>query len=283
MSDVEPSVRRIGEIAAATGMTVRTLHYYEEIGLITPTARTDAGHRLYGPDALEQLYRISFLRQLGLPLDRIRATMASGPDDLRSVMADHLDAVEARLATEQRLRTRLVGLLDTIDAATGAKTDTNTCTNTRTNSGTGIATGDLLDVLEDMTMLDTTIDRRISILVCADIEAEHDYLIRVFGLGPGELSRDPEGNAVHAEIHAGDGEFWLHVESDEFGLHAPKTLGGASATMAVMVDDVDAHHAHAVEQGADIRYAPVDQPYGYREYSATDPEGHLWSFMKPLA
>ena len=52
--------------------------------------------------------------------------------------------------------------------------------------------------------------------------------------------------------------------------------------MAVLVDDVDAHHAHAVAEGADIRYEPVDQPYGYREYGAHDPEGHLWSFMKPL-
>ena len=131
-------------------------------------------------------------------------------------------------------------------------------------------------------MLETNINRRISILVYADIEAAHNYLIRVFGLGPGEIMRDPDGNVVHAEIQAGDGEVWLHMESDEFDLHAPKTLGGSSSTMAVMVDDVDAHHAHAVEQGATIRYEPVDQPYGYREYSAVDPEGHLWSFMKPL-
>ncbi len=53
--------------------------------------------------------------------------------------------------------------------------------------------------------------------------------------------------------------------------------------MAVMVGDVDAHHRHAASEGAIVRYEPVDQPYGYREYSATDLEGHLWSFMKPLA
>ncbi len=264
MSVSEPVVRRIGEISAATGMTVRTLHYYEEIGLITPTERTGAGHRLYGPAALEQLYRIAFLRQLGLPLDGVRATMAGEPGDLRSVMAEHLDAVEARLATEHRLRNRLVHLLDTID-------DTDQAAPT-----------DLLNVLEDMTLLETNINRRISILVYADIEAAHDYLIRVFGLGPGDLSRDPDGNVVHAEIQAGDGEFWLHMESEEFGLYAPNNLGGSSSTIAVMVDDVDAHHEYALEQGANVRYEPVDQPYGYREYSAVDPEGHLWSFMKPL-
>jgi len=147
---------------------------------------------------------------------------------------------------------------------------------------TGDASGALLNVLEDMTMLETSINRRISILVYADIEAAHDYLIRVFGLGPGEVMRDPDGNVVHAEIQAGDGEFWLHSESPEFGLASPANLGGSSSTMAVMVDDVDAHHTHAVAEGAVVRYEPVDQPYGYREYSAVDPEGHLWSFMKPL-
>lgn len=115
-----------------------------------------------------------------------------------------------------------------------------------------------------------------------DIEAAHDYLIRVSGLGPGEITRDSGGTAVHAEIGAGDGEFWLHTESPEFQPAAPNTLGGASSTMAVMVDDVDAHHAHAASEGADTRYEPVDQPCGYREYSGVDPEGHLWSFMKPL-
>ena len=49
-----------------------------------------------------------------------------------------------------------------------------------------------------------------------------------------------------------------------------------------MVDDVDAHFRHASEQGGPIECEPVDQPYGYREYSARDSEGGLWSFMKPL-
>ena len=52
--------------------------------------------------------------------------------------------------------------------------------------------------------------------------------------------------------------------------------------MAIMVDDVDAHYRSAVERGANIRYEPVDQPYGYREYSAVDIGVHMWSFMKPL-
>ena len=260
------AARRIGEIAEATNLTVRTLHYYEEIGLLSPVARSEAGHRLYGAEAVEQLYRISMLRQLGLPLDQVRATLGTADTadtEVRSMIAEHLSALEARLVAENRLRGRLLRLADNLES----------------NEDT---TGDLLSVLEDMNMLETTLNRRIAILVYEDIEAAFDYLSRVFGFGPGELTRDPDGNVVHGEIEAGDGEFWLHNESEPFGLKSPANLGGASGTMAIMVDDVDAHHRHAVEQGATIRYEPTDQPYGYREYSAVDPEGHLWSFMKPL-
>jgi len=256
-------LRRIGEIADATNLTVRTLHYYEEIGLLTPAARSAAGHRLYGSAAVEQLYRISMLRQLGLPLEQIRITLETSETDVRSLIGDHLSALEARLVAENRLRSRLLQLVDKLES-------------------TEDTTGDLLSVLEDMNMLETTLDRRIAILVYEDIEAAFEYLTQVFGFGPGELVRDPDGNVVHGEIQAGDGEFWLHAESEPFGLKSPRNLGGATGTMAIMVDDVDAHHRHAAEHKATIRYEPTDQPYGYREYSAVDPEGHLWSFMKPL-
>ncbi len=259
-------MRRIGEIAEATNCTVRTLRYYEEIGLLKPAGRSTAGHRLFGNEAVEQLYRISLLRQLGLPLEQVRSTLAAtddGKTDVRSLIADHLEAIEARLVAENRLRNRLLRLVDSFES-------------------TEDTTGDLLSVLEDMNMMEASLDRRIAILVYENIETAFDHLVGVFGFGPGELHRDPDGNVVHGEIQAGDGEFWLHMESEPLGLGSPQNLGGASGTMAIMVDDVDAHYRHAVEQGATIRYEPCDQPYGYREYSAVDPEGHLWSFMKPL-
>ena len=266
MTNTDPAGgRRIGELATSTGLTVRTLHYYEEIGLLVASNRTRAGHRVYSADDVARLYRICLLRRLGLPLAEIASALDDQEWNLQTSLTDHLGALEERLEAETRLRGRLSRLV-----ATPNHTD-------------GPLTNDLLEVMEDMIMLDATVQRRISILVYADLEAAHDYLIRVFGLGPGEVTRDPNGNVVHAEIQAGDGEFWLHMESPDFNLASPKNLGGASSTMAVMVDDVDAHHAHAESEGAEIRYEPVDQPYGYREYSAVDPEGHLWSFMKPLA
>ena len=87
---------------------------------------------------------------------------------------------------------------------------------------------------------------------------------------------------IHGELQAGHGVLWLHPESHEFKLASPRSTGAATASVAVLVDDVEAHHAHAVGEGAVVEYGPSDQSYGYREYSARDCEGHLWSFLQPL-
>ena len=55
---------------------------------------------------------------------------------------------------------------------------------------------------------------------------------------------------------AGDGSIWLHPESPEFGLASPRSVGATTASVVVMVDDVDAHHRHAAARGADVVYAP---------------------------
>lgn len=55
---------RINEVAKLTGVTVRTLHYYDEIDLLKPSEITEAGYRLYDSTALETLQQISFFREL---------------------------------------------------------------------------------------------------------------------------------------------------------------------------------------------------------------------------
>ena len=121
----------------------------------------------------------------------------------------------------------------------------------------------------------------IPILAYADLRAAHEHLTRVFGF-QGRLDSDDNGQAVHGEVDLGDGVLWLHQESDEYRLFSPDNAGISTGMIVVMVDDVDDHFARARDEGAYIVYEPVDQPYGYREYSARDNEGHLWSFMKPL-
>jgi uncharacterized glyoxalase superfamily protein PhnB len=133
-----------------------------------------------------------------------------------------------------------------------------------------------------MRLMTTPIRRRISILVYQDLRAMHSFLVDVFDMTPGDITESPDGEVVHAQVYAGDGEIWLHPETEQFRLAAPSSLGAATATMAVMVDDVDDHYELVSAKGAEVVYPPVDQPYGYREYSARDPEGGLWSFMKEL-
>ncbi len=253
---------RVGDLAAATGLTVRALHHYEAIGLLEPTERTTAGHRLYGTAAVERLYRIGLLQRYGLSLDQIRHSLDDPEWDLAALLARHLTEIDAELDERRRLRSGLAATLAALDADRSPRND-------------------LMNLLEEM-MNANQVNERISILVYKDLEAAHRFLVEVFGFTPGEVMTDPSGTVVHAEVSAGDGMIWLHNESSEFGLASPASLGAASATMAIMVDDVDEHHRLVAERGAEIVYPPVDQPYGYREYSARDPEGALWSFMKPL-
>ncbi len=256
--------RKVGELATASGLTVRTLHHYEAIGLLVASGRTDAGHRLYDDSDVERLYRICLLRRLGLPLSEIGRALDDPAWSLHAAMTAHLGQLEQRLEVGTRLRGRLVNLVSSLDRPEDQHTE------------------DLLEVLEEMTMLDTTVQRRISILVYADMEVAFNYLIEVFGLGPGQLFHDDSGRVVHGEIEAGDGVIWLHPESEQHGLASPRTVGAMTGGVVIIVDDVDAHFRYAVAHGATIRYEPVDQEYGYREYSALDSEGGLWSFMKPL-
>jgi hypothetical protein len=136
------------------------------------------------------------------------------------VIAAHLDETDRRIDAGSRLRARLAHLLESI------------ATSSYPNPG------DLLEVLEAMSLLDQNVQRGISILVYADLEAAHDYLCRAFELSPGEMHRDGDRVVVHVQLRAGHGEVWLHQESPKFELASPRSLGGASAMVAVIVDDV---------------------------------------------
>lgn len=256
--------RRVGELARATGLTVRTLHYYDEIGLVTPSERTSGGHRLYAAPDVQRLYRVCLLRKVGLTLEQIAGALDDPAWDLQTAMSRHIEQLDQQLAAGHRLRQRLAAMVTTL-AENGEP-----------------PTQELLAALEEMTMLDTKVQRRIPWLVYDDIEAAHDYLVRVFGLEAGRLERNPDGTVVHAEVTAGDGVIWLHRVALEWDQQSPKSLGTTTGGMAVMVDDVDAHYAHAKSCGAVIVYEPTDMPYGVREYGVRDLENRLWSFMTPL-
>jgi MerR family transcriptional regulator, thiopeptide resistance regulator len=255
---------RVGELARVTGLTVRTLHYYDDIGLLCPSARSSAGHRLYSAGEVDRLYRILLLRRVGLHLDEIARVLDEPGWDLATAVDRHVAQLDEQIVVAGRLRRRL--------AATGAALARRA----------GIGTAELLDTLEDMVMLDTKVQRFIPGLVYADLEAAHEYLTRVFGFEPGRLDRDGDGVVAHAEVMAGDGVIWLHRETTEFRMQSPATLGSDTAGLSVLVDDVDAHFARTRDAGATIVYEPADMPYGVREYGVRDLESRLWSFMTTL-
>jgi len=108
---------KIGELAEAAGLTVRALRHYDEIGLLEPFERTDSGHRLYSGDDVRRLYAIRTLRALGLPLDEIGGMLSGNGDDPRAAVRRHLRQVEAQLEIHERLRSRLIRIMDALDGA----------------------------------------------------------------------------------------------------------------------------------------------------------------------
>ncbi len=106
---------KVGELARATGLTVRALHHYDEVGLLVPSERTDAGHRLYAEQDLERLYRILAVRRLGLRLDEIAALLDDDGVSLLETVRRHVEQVERELEQQQQLRRRLRQLLDALE------------------------------------------------------------------------------------------------------------------------------------------------------------------------
>jgi DNA-binding transcriptional MerR regulator len=108
----------VGSVARIAGITVRTLHHYDEIGLLSPGDRSNAGYRRYDDADLERLQRILFFRELGFGLDEIKTVMTDGGTDasahLRQQHAMLLDRI-ARLkrmaaAVEKAMEARTMGI-----------------------------------------------------------------------------------------------------------------------------------------------------------------------------
>jgi DNA-binding transcriptional MerR regulator len=105
---------QVGELARATGLTVRTLHHYDKLGLLVPSQRSFAGYRLYGDDEVRRLYRIVALRRVGLSLDAIAALLNGRGVDLADLFGRQLDAVDRQITEARVLRRRLTAIRDGI-------------------------------------------------------------------------------------------------------------------------------------------------------------------------
>ncbi len=102
---------KVGELAEATGVTVRALHHFDEIGVLRPTERSATGHRLYAIDDVRRLDRVLALRQLGMSLSEIATSLDGQVDDLELAAREQLAQVEQQIGLQRQLRRRLVTLL----------------------------------------------------------------------------------------------------------------------------------------------------------------------------
>ena len=104
---------RIGELARETGLTVRTLHHYDQLGLLSPLSRTEGGHRCYTSGDVRRLHRIVALRSLGISLEEI-GTLLDGEPDPTGLLRRQLDVVEERIRKASDLRARLLDVLNNL-------------------------------------------------------------------------------------------------------------------------------------------------------------------------
>lgn len=264
---------RVGDLAELSGLTVRTLHHYDDVGILRPD-RTTAGHRLYRREHVERLYRISVLRRFGTPLEEIGRALDDPSWTLDDALRGHLAALEDEVLRTERMLHRLGGVRNEASGEGPGRPEVGA-------SEIEVCRR-LLAVLEDTAVARTEPLRRIAVLVYEDLERAQEHLVRVFGLEPGAVHRDAEGAVVQAEVRTADGLVMLHRVAPEWRLASPATLGAATGMLVVTVQDVDAHHAGVVARGGTVTYPPTDQGYGVREYGALGPEGEPWSFWTPL-
>ncbi|MFB8246162.1 MerR family transcriptional regulator [Streptomyces sp. NPDC055952] len=108
----------VGQVSGFAGVTVRTLHHYDDIGLLVPSERSRAGHRRYSDADLDRLQQILFYRELGFPLDEVAALLDDPDADPRAHLRRQHDLLTARIeklrkmaaAVEHAMEARTMGI-----------------------------------------------------------------------------------------------------------------------------------------------------------------------------
>ena len=116
-------------------------------------------------------------------------------------------------------------------------------------------------------------------LASDDEHSAVEYLGRVFQLEEIREARVEHNETMLAWLRTGSGVVMVgHADEEVHQISSPRSVGKTTVQMMVYVDDIDAHYAHAVANGADISLSIEDAFYGERRYEATDLEGHRWHF-----
>ena len=119
-------MRTVKEVSNITGISVRTLHYYDEIGLLKPTDKSEAGYRLYDDKALETLQQVLFFREFDIPLKEIKAIMATPALDRNQILQMQRKMLTAKKERMERLIASIDDILkgeNKMDFAVFSKTE----------------------------------------------------------------------------------------------------------------------------------------------------------------
>lgn len=149
---------KVGELAEATGLTVRTLHHWDEMGLVRPSARTASGHRLYEGGDVRRAYEVVALRELGLSLEAIGDVLAGEGPELGELLNAHIGQVRARLEALRSLEATLSVLV------------------ARVRRAGSLSSSDLLGLIDEVTTMDETIKQYYTAEQLETLRARREHL-----------------------------------------------------------------------------------------------------------
>ncbi len=194
---------KVGELAAATGLTVRALHHYDDVGLLVPSQRTAGGHRVHDARDAQRLYRILALRRLGFRLDEIAALLDDGGVSLLETVRRHLEQVERELEHQHRLRERLSQILEALQQSTQPPVD------------------DYLEAVEAMTVIEIDVQDVIMRVPADEADSPAPRSARE-GLRQVWLKERDGGRALPIWIGAPEGDALVYARSER---KVPRPLG----------------------------------------------------------
>ncbi len=145
---------QVGELARRTGLTVRTLHHYDEIGLLSPSRRSAAGYRLYGEADVARLQRIVSLRQLGFSLEQVAEHLSLPGSSIGRVLRLQIERLRQRIDAEMRLCERLEAIVRRVDLAAGGDGALGRNGTNGADGAEGVSADELLQAIEATIMFE---------------------------------------------------------------------------------------------------------------------------------
>ncbi|WP_276356831.1 MerR family transcriptional regulator [Cohnella caldifontis] len=105
---------KVGELARMAGLTVRTLRYYDQIGLYSPSGHTESGHRIYVESDLARLQQIQSLKELGLTLEEIKAALGGERFSMLEIVSLQIERLKQNISVQQKLLQELESVANRI-------------------------------------------------------------------------------------------------------------------------------------------------------------------------